>query len=277
MRIALKIGDEESQVKGLIFLNAVTAYGRSLSGKVTSFPVDSGVNIADHFISNNQKFTVEGVISDFDISGESNIFKVGDEKPLNAQKLPTSPTISGPSGALKYLPGVVKQFYSDTAPTVTSSDRAQNTTAIIEGLLEELMRGNYYDSVTKKWRNKMTTTILYEVEGSVLKNARTDLVITDVSFNETPDSGEALYISFTLEKVRFGSLANTEITKQAAKPVQKKIAPKDDKGKVTGDTGTVQAGQAGKGKGPSPNAAQKWDIAGGAADSAAAGIRPGAE
>ena len=277
MRIALKIGDEESQVKGLIFLNAVTAYSRSLSGKVTSFPVDSGVNIADHFISNNQKFTVEGVISDFDISGESNIFKVGDEKPLNAQKLPTSPTISGPSGALKYLPGVVKQFYSDTAPTVTSSDRAQNTTAIIEGLLEELMRGNYYDSVTKKWRNKMTTTILYEVEGSVLKSARTDLVITDVSFNETPDSGEALYISFTLEKVRFVSLANTEITKQAAKPVQKKIAPKDDKGKVNGDTGTVQSDQAGKGKGPSPNAAQKWDIAGASATSAATGIRPGAE
>lgn len=277
MRIALKIGDEESQVKGLIFLNAVTAYSRSLSGKVTSFPVDSGVNIADHFISNNQKFTVEGVISDFDISGESSIFKVGDEKPLNAQKLPTSPTISGPSGALKYLPGVVKQFYSDTAPTVTSRDRAQNTTAIIEGLLEELMRGNYYDSVTKKWRNKMTTTILYEVEGSVLKNARTDLVITDVSFNETPDSGEALYISFTLEKVRFVSLANTEITKQAAKPVQKKIAPKDDKGKVNGDTGTQQSGQDGKTSGSKLNAVQKLDVAAGNWVESEAGIRSGAQ
>lgn len=273
MRIALKIGDEESQVKGLIFLNAVTAYGRSLSGKVTSFPVDSGVNIADHFISNNQKFTVEGVISDFDIGGESNIFKVGDEKPLNAQKTPDSPTISGPSGALKYLPGVVKQFYSDTAPTVTSSDRAQNTTAIIEGLLEELMRGNYYDSVTKKWRNKMTTTILYEVEGSVLKNARTDLVITDVSFNETPDSGEALYISFTLEKVRFVSLANTEM-KQAAKPIQKKIAPKDDKGKVNGDTGTQQSGQDGNSK---LNAVQKLDVAAGNWAGAKAGISSGAQ
>ena len=50
MTIALKIGNEESQVRGFIYLDAVVSYTKTLGGKVTSFPVDSGVQISDHFI-----------------------------------------------------------------------------------------------------------------------------------------------------------------------------------------------------------------------------------
>ena len=112
MRIALKIGDEESQVKGLIFLNAVTAYS-SLSGKVTSFPVDSGVNIADHFISNNQKFTVEGELLVILILVESLTSSKWGEKTTECSETPLH---FRPSG-LKYLQGCKT---TDTAPTVTS-------------------------------------------------------------------------------------------------------------------------------------------------------------
>ena len=66
-----------------------------------------------------------------------------------------------------------------------------------------------------------------------------------------------LFMSFTLEKVRFVSLANTDA--QACKASQKKITPTEDKGKVNGDTGTVAIRT--RGKGPSPNAVKKkWDI-----------------
>lgn len=277
MTIALKIGDEESQVKGFIYLDAVTVYTKSLSGKVTSFPVDSGVNISDHFISNNQKFSIEGVVSNVDISGISDNISIGSDKPINAVPRPDSPTIYGQTQALQYLPSSVKQFYQRSAPGVLADTESQSTTQIIESLLEELMRATYYNTADKRWRNKMTITTLYEMEGTNFRNAKTDLVITDVSINENPETGDGLFMSFTLEKVRFVSLANTEMPKLAAKPVQKKITPTEDKGKVNGDTGTVQAGQGGKGKGPSPNAAQKWDIFDGNWAGAKAGISSGAQ
>ena len=277
MTIALKIGNDESQVKGFIYLDAVTVYSKSLSGKVTSFPVDSGVNISDHFISNNQKFTIEGVVSNVDISGISDSISIDGEKPINAVPRPDTPTIYGQTQALQYLPASARQFYERSVPGVLVDSESQSTTQIIEALLEELMRATYYNTTDKRWRNKMTITTLYEMEGTNFRNAKTDLVITDVGINENPETGDALFLSISLEKVRFVSLANTEMPKLAAKPVQKKITPTEDKGRVNGDTGTVQAGQGGKGKGPSPNAAEKWDIADGNWAGAAAGIRPGAE
>ena len=186
MTIALKIGDEESQVKGFIYLDAVTVYTKSLSGKVTSFPVDSGVNISDHFISNNQKFSIEGVVSNVDISGISDNISIGSDKPINAVPRPDSPTIYGQTQALQYLPSSVKQFYQRSAPGVLSDTESQSTTQIIESLLEELMRATYYNTADKRWRNKMTITTLYEMEGTNFRNAKTDLVITDVSINENP-------------------------------------------------------------------------------------------
>lgn len=277
MTIALKIGDDESQVKGFIYLDAVTVYTKSLSGKVTSFPVDSGVNISDHFISNNQKFTIEGVVSNVDISGISDNISIGDEKPINASPRPSTPTIYGQTQALQYLPTAARQFFERSNAGVLVDSESQNTTQIIEALFEELMRATYYNTADKRWRNKMTITTLYEMEGTNFRNAKTDLVITDVGINENPDTGDALFLSISLEKVRFVSLANTEMPKLAAKPVQKKITPTEDKGKVNGDTGTQASGQQGKTAGSKLNAVQKLDVAAGNWAGAKAGISSGAQ
>ena len=239
MTIALKIGDDNSQVKGFIYLDAVTAYTKTLGGKVTSHPVDSGVNIADHFISNNQKFTIEGVVSDVDLTGVSDLIDIDGEKPINARPRPDAPTIYGQTSVLQYLPSSVKQFFERSeAGVLADSASTQTSIPTIEALLEDLLRATYYNAADKKWRNKMTTTTLYEMRGTDFVNAKTDLVITDVSIPETIDSGTALQISFTLEKVRFVTLDKTDLPKKATQPVKKKVAAKQSQGKQVCPEGT---------------------------------------
>lgn len=237
MTIALKIGNEYSKVQGFIYLDAVTSYTRNLSGKVTSFPVDSGANIADHFIAENPKFTIEGVISDVDITGISDKIKVGDDKPLNAKPLPNATQIVGQEAALKYLPSAVLQFFERTNPSVTVDAATQTNIPAVEMLFEELMRGSYYNQANGRWYNKMTTAVLYEMNGSNFVNAHTDIVIKDVQFKEDPDSGDALYISLSAEKVRFVTVDQTDMPKLAKTSVQKKVAGTEKKGSPETETG----------------------------------------
>lgn len=237
MTIALKIGDRDSQVQGFIYLDAVTSYTKDMDGKVTSFPADSGVNISDHFIAQNQKFTIEGVVSDVDITGLSDKVMVDGEKPVNAKPQPTATRISGQQSALQYLPSAVKQFFERSGATVGSDAFSQASIPAVELLFEELMRGTYYNSADNRWRNKMTTTTLYEMDGANFSNAKTDLVITNVSISEDADSGDALHLSISLEKVRFATLEMTDV-KNVKTNSQKKVTGTSNKGNPAISSGT---------------------------------------
>lgn len=240
MTIALKIGGEDTQVKAFIYLDAVTMYTKNMSGKVTSHPVDSGVDISDHFISNNQKFQLDGVITAADITGISDLVRIGSEKPMNARARPSQPVITGPDETLKYLPQGAKQFFQQGTPSVQStSSNLEVSLPEIEEVLNILMTANYYNEVDKRWRNKMVTTVLYEMDGNNFTNARTDLVITDVSLKEDPDSGDALFISLSLEKVRFVTLNQTQIPSKAKPSVRKKASDKESKGKQEAEKGVT--------------------------------------
>lgn len=237
MTIALKIGDKDSQVQGFIYLDAVTLYTKDLGGKVTSFPVDSGANISDHFISENTKVTIDGVISDVDITGMSDKVMVDGEKALNAKPQPTATRVAGQQNALQYLPSAVKQFFERSGAAVASDAFSQASIPAVEMLFKELMRGTYYNSADNRWRNKMTPTVLYEMDGANFVNAETDLIITKVSFSEDADSGDALYVSLALEKVRFVTLEMTDV-KNASTGTQKKIAGTANKGNPAVETGS---------------------------------------
>lgn len=240
MTIALKIGDDDTQVKAFIYLDAVTMYTRTMSGKVTSHPVDSGVNISDHFISNNQKFQLEGVITAADITGISDLVRIGNDKPMNARSRPTQPTISGADESLKYVPEGAKQFFQQGSPTVqVTNANVEVSLPEIEEILNILMTATYYNEADKRWRNKMVTTVLYEMDGNNFANAKTDLVITDVSFREDADGGDALFISLSLEKVRFVTLNQTEIPSKAKPSVRKKASDKESKGKQEPEAGVA--------------------------------------
>lgn len=247
MTIALKIGSEDSQIQGFIYLDAVTQYGRDFSGKVTSFPVDSGANISDHYIARNPKFTIRGVFSSADITGMSSKVLNNNVKPINARDKPRAVNITGQSKSLQFLPSAVSQFFERSSPQVNVADATANTLPLVEMLLEELMAGTYYNQADNRWRNKMTGTVLYEMNGTNFAKSRTDLIITDVSFEEDPDSGDALIVSISLEKIRLVSLSVTDMPKKAATPVKKKVAETEKKGVVDTVKGAADTAKDGVG------------------------------
>lgn len=239
MSIALKIGDDESEVQGFLYLDAVTMYSKSLKGRVSSHPVDSGANIADHFIAENPKFSLRGVVSDVEISGVSDMVNLEGRVPMNAISLPATPLIQGQEKSLQYLPSAVRQFFERKEATVGVSDATTpSNIPAVEALFRQLMTGLSYNQTDRRWRNKMTLTTLYEMNGYNFSNAHTDLVITSVEFSEDPDSGDALYLDISLEKVRFATLKSTELPKKATSNKKKKVAGTSDKGKQTVTEGT---------------------------------------
>lgn len=232
MTIALKIGSQDAEVQGIVYLDSVTSYSRSLKGKVTSHPVDSGSNISDHFVANNPSFTIRGVVSYVDITGTSSLIDINGDVPVNSRYRPDTVTITEQDSVMRYLPGTVKQFFGRSEASVDGAIEAQNTQPQVVELFNQLMSGVYYNQAAKRWQNKMTTTVLYEMDRYNFVNAVTDLVITSVDFDEDADSGTALYVNISLEKVRFATLERVPIKNL-------KIAQKtQNKGKVNPETGT---------------------------------------
>lgn len=250
MTIVVKIGDDKSHVKGVLYFDVVTSFSEKRGGQVTAFPLDSGVSIADHFIAKNATFEVRGVLSAVDISGTSSRVTIDGSKPNNAKEQPETPSISDTgTGLMSLLPGSINQFFKTSIPQVSSSSRVVQTEEKVKEVLRELLSGRYYNEALKRWQNRMTPVTLYEMSGTNIRTMHTDLVLTDFSIDEDADSGSFnIPLSLTFEKVRFVKVEKTK--KGTPKPsAAKKVKAAAKKGvkaqaaKVCKDVPAANTGQ----------------------------------
>ena len=253
MSIAIKIGDDTTPVQGLIYLNATTSYGRTYSGKVTEFPMDSGVAISDHFIAQNPRFSIEGYLSGVDLTGMSAQVRVGDATPSNAHSMPEALVVQERGGELStYLPSAVSQFVSEpTSVAVTGSIPGEDSLPRTDELFVQLMSGIYFNTAENKWRNQMVMCVVYELEDLVLKNARINLVMTGYRITETPEDGDAMHVSFDFEQVRFATIEKTDLPAKAAKTKKKTVAGTQKKAQQDSNTKDVADSKDKVGDGPS--------------------------
>ena len=216
MTIAMKIGDDTSAVRGLLYFDVVTSFGETRSGSVTSFPLDMGVSVADHYIAKNPTYQLRGILSSADISGVSSNIKIGDDAPLNTHASPETPLILDTSiGLAKLLPGSVSQFYKTAIPTVVEGGSTTPTQTQVKDLLREIMTGVQYSKTLKRYQNKMTTVTLYEMDGNNIKTQHTDLVLTSFAIEEEADTGDCIPLNLSFERVRFVSVEKTSPSKRA--------------------------------------------------------------
>jgi hypothetical protein len=75
-------------------------------------------------------------------------------------------------------------------------------------------------------------------------------VITSINYNESPDSGDALYVDLQIEQVTFAYLKKTEIPQDVQVSLQKKAASKSTKSKA--DSKATDVGEA-NGSNPGPD------------------------
>jgi hypothetical protein len=238
MSLAIKFGDNDdpNQLSGFIYFDVVTKYAKHLTGKVTSHPLDAGANITDHYISENPKFSIVGVISSADISGIPSQILVDGESPLNVNPQTGAVIVNDTfSGLLQFSSNVTSQFSNSRAESVTV-DSTQRTEfrEQINSLITKLMTGLVYNEQEKKLRNRMTLITLYEFVGDILNIESDDLVMTSCSFEEDPDSGIGLYVTMTLEQVSFVTLQKTELPTDVAKSMSKAAQSTSKKSKADG-------------------------------------------
>lgn len=225
MSLALKFGNinDPNSISGFVYFDAVTDYNRRYSGKTTDHPIDAGASITDHFVSNNPRFRINAVISSVDLSPISGKLFIDNESPLNTNSYPDPVTVNNFfSNLTSVLPASVLQFVENGQFIISGGGSLRkNYKKEVSFLLENIIRGLYYNEQRKKWENRMTPITLYELEGETFSDAYTDLILVDISVTESVDNWDALNISLELEQVMFVSLESVEAPQASKKTVNK--------------------------------------------------------
>lgn len=232
MSLALRWDDDTGG--GLLYLDAVTLFTQDHSGKVTQHPIDAGGNVTDHFYKNNSRYRISAVISGVDISTGSYLIQDNQGNlPYNTRTSPSEASVnSTDSGVLRqFIPDSIGQFLSDQTPNVVTDAARTDLTEQIRDMLIGLVSGNILDQTTGQFKPNIQLIELYEFDVYLTTRITNRLVMTGVTFRETPDTGYALYCDFTFEQVSFASLKKVEIPQDVQSTLKKKASPKSTKGK----------------------------------------------
>lgn len=236
--MTLAINWSDANGGGFIYFDAVTAYSQDHSGKITAHPIDYGSNVTDHFYKNNARYKIGAVISSLDISTGSYLVRNNNgDAPFNVRRAPSEVSVNSTDSSVlrKFIPNSLGQFLSDSTPNVKVQTNFDSPDSDIIGQIRDalisLTSGVVLDQTTGRYNPNIQLIDLYEFDGYKLTRVINRLVMTNVTFRETPDTGYALYCDFSFEQVTFASLKKTQIPQDVQSSLKKKASPKSSKGR----------------------------------------------
>lgn len=160
----------------IITLSCVTSFDESYTGSVSSHPIESGSTITDHVTSDNDKFKVSGVVSDYDFLNPSKDLALEDTS-LSKEGFPDA---SRSEATSRFTNGLLDSGLID----VPDKYRAE----YIKRRLIDIRK------------NSLLVTILeYPDSGELVQH--TDCVLTSLSFKEDENTGYAVYPDMSFEKI----------------------------------------------------------------------------
>lgn len=163
---------KEQASSDIITLSCVTSFDESYTGGVSSHPIESGSTITDHVTSDNDKFKVSGVVSDYDF--------------LN------------PSKDLATKKEGYDDGYLRSAVTASFANGLLNTYGAV---VPDKQRAEYIKRrLIDIRKNSLLVTILeYPDSGEIVQH--TNCILTSLSFKEDENTGYAVYPEMTFEKI----------------------------------------------------------------------------
>lgn len=231
----------------LLWFDAVLDWNRSLSGNVSSHPLENGGVITDHTTINNEAITFNGILTDADFNlsrpvidpAQAQVYGITNKQfvnntPVNQLDSTGTPqynnvTITDTGNAVAYLPESVGQFFSANAPTVRVSGANKVKTALaVKTTLIDMFNG----------REKF---VLLSFMESRIEDAFENCVMTSLSFREDSETGSGVYPNISLQRVAFANSSSVKITQRVAEPVQKKAAAQQNKGGQSTSGTTITA------------------------------------
>lgn len=191
---------KEQASSDIITLSCVTSFDESYTGSVSSHPIESGSTITDHVTSDNDKFKVSGVVSDYDF--------------LNPSKDLALEDVS-----------LGKEGFPDAS-------RSELTASFANGLLNTygyFIPDKYRAEYIKRRlidirKNSLLVTILeYPDSGELVQH--TDCILTSLSFKEDENTGYAVYPDMSFEKINVVQVKVEEVnTSKIPKLPDSKVA-----------------------------------------------------
>lgn len=175
---------KEQASSDIITLSCVTSFDESYTGSVSSHPIESGSTITDHVTSDNDKFKVSGVVSDYDF--------------LN------------PSKDLATKKEGYDDGYLRSAVTASFANGLLNTYGAI---VPDKQRAEYIKRrLIDIRKNSLLVTILeYPDSGELVQHI--DCILTSLSFKEDENSGYAVYPEMAFEKINVVQVKVEEVNK----------------------------------------------------------------
>jgi hypothetical protein len=237
MTVALKRSDEFNN--GLIWFDAVLQFDRQHSASVTKHPLETGASVTDHTTIENRVFTIAGVISnvDFNVQRPSNTSGGGSRASRSLKQFENNTpvpennvVISGDNNKfLKYLPESVSQFFDEKPQDATFGSVTRPIDAFF--LEKELIT---------IWESRELVTLV-EFDGNAVKTTHVNCVMTNLTFAEGTDSGDALYPTMTFEQVKFVKSLSTVIPANVSATIKNRASGTAGKGQQSVDKGAASA------------------------------------
>lgn len=234
MSLALRSGDIGDEKGFFIYFDAVTSYSQNYSGGVTKHPIDSGSPVVDHFTRENPVVTISAVVTGVDVStGSFNITGIDGERAQNVRQAPNAVSVQGSDNSLidRFIPSSIGQFLPSSMPEPSMDSARASVVEQVRAALRELIVGVKFNEVTGKEEPNINLVYLYEYNGTLLNRVVTNLVVTDVVFSESVDSGDGLFCDITLEQVQFVGLRREAIPSEYTQEMAAATATKESKGK----------------------------------------------
>ncbi len=179
----------KTQNKDVIIFDSILSFSETYSGNVTSHPVEDGTKISDHVITENIKFRIQGVVSDYNFWN-----------PLKDAANYAVPVYE--NGVYRYSSmGVVG---TDGMPAFSTESVPQDYLAPgDENLSVKAAMLTVKNKLIQIQRNKEFVTILgYTLTGHGSEIEKWDnCIITDLSFDTSPESGYAIYPNINIDQV----------------------------------------------------------------------------
>ena len=190
----------KTQNNDVILFDSILSFSESYQGSVTSHPVEDGSKISDNVITENLKIKIQGVVTDYNfwnpLKDAANVAVPGyDYNRIGAMGL----TDSNGSPALSDAP-VPSDYAGKDNDTNTSVKASMDA---VRKRLIAIQRGK-----------EVVTVLAYIVrEKDSLIESYENCVITDLSFDTSPDGGYAIYPNISIEQVNVVKVKVTQVDK----------------------------------------------------------------
>lgn len=229
----------KTQNNDVILFDSILSFSESYQGSVTSHPVEDGSKISDNIITENLKIRIQGVVTDYNfwnpLKDAANVAVPGYDY-NRTSSMGRVGTDGSPALSNEPVPSDYAGKDNDTNTSVKAS------MDVVRKRLIAIQRGK-----------EVVTVLAYIVrEKDSLIEKYENCVITDLSFDTSPDGGYAIYPNISIEQVNVvkvkvtqaeaDTIANSKLANQAAATDGKGVG-NSMKGTASTDTAKPETNQ----------------------------------